>query len=53
MRPGALSASVHVRLVQHENQLVPVALQPLARFVEDWTLERPHEHVLKHRVVRY
>ena len=33
-------------------RFVRVRVQPVARAVEDRPLERPHQHVLEHRVVR-
>jgi hypothetical protein len=49
---GALSAAIEVRLVEDEEErLVAVLREPLARLVEDRPLDRPHQHVLEHRVV--
>ena len=46
-------AAVEVGLVDDEEEaLVRVLLQPLARAIEDGPLERAHQHVLEHRVVR-
>ena len=49
---SALSSSVRVRLVQHESDdsIIP-SLEPSSRRVEDRTLNRADEHVLKHRVI--
>ena len=48
-----LRSSVRVRLVQHESDdsIIP-SLEPSSRRVEDRTLNRADEHVLKHRVIR-
>ncbi len=39
-------------LVEHDEELlVGVVLEPVLRLIEDLALDRPHQHVLEHRVV--
>ena len=49
---GSSSAAVHVRLVEHQKKLVAVLREPLCGLRKDRAFERPHQHVLEHRVVR-
>jgi hypothetical protein len=40
-----------VRLVEDQQELVPVLPKPVGRLLKNRPLERPHEHVLQHGVI--
>ena len=49
---GSGSASVEMRLVDDEKEpFLGVLGEPLPSAIKDWSFQRPHEHVLEHRVV--
>ena len=50
---SATRATIHVRLIQDQYEFIPrIRAKPSSRLCKYAVLERPHEHVLEHGVVR-